>query len=89
VLADLVRVSHRKLLQLNMSPLKPKQHGAMRVPDNEWTRRRLPIGLLAPDIQKALLQGTAPAGLDPDLLLSPDMPLDWVEQRRFLGMATP
>jgi len=88
VLADLVRTSHRKLTQLNMSPLEPEQHCRMGVPVNDWTKRRLPIGMLAPDIQKALLQGTAPADLDPDLLLSPDMPLEWAEQRRFLGMAS-
>ena len=59
----------------------------MKAPINEWTRERIVVGLLAPDIQKALLQGTAPAGLDPERLLSRDMPLDWEAQRQFLGMA--
>ena len=49
--------------------------------------KRIVIGLLAPDIPKALLQGTAPAELDPDILLSRDMPMEWEEQRRFLGMS--
>lgn len=88
VLADLVRTAHQKLAQLNMSPLDPEQHCHMKVPNNDWTKRRIPVGMLAPDIQKALLQGTAPTGLDPDRLLSADLPLDWGEQRRFLGMAT-
>jgi hypothetical protein len=88
VLADLVRTSHRKLAQLNTSPLEPERHCDMAVPVNEWTKVRLPIGLLAPDIQKALLQGTVPAGFDPDRLLSADMPLDWAEQRQFLGVAS-
>ena len=43
------------------------------------------VGLLAPDIQKALLTGTAPPGLDPEKLLSRDIPLDWDGQRTFLG----
>lgn len=43
------------------------------------------VSLLAPDIQKALLTGTAPEGLEPEILLSRDIPLDWDEQRKFLG----
>lgn len=86
VVADLGRTAHRKLGELNASPLHPEDHVHMTVPINEWTRQRVVIGLLAPDIQKALLQGAAPANLDPDRLLSRDMPLDWAEQRRFLGM---
>lgn len=86
LLADLVRTSHRKLRELNASPLHPDQHRDMVAPTNDWTRARIAIGLLAPDIQKALLQGTAPQQLDPERLLSRDIPLDWDEQRRFLGM---
>jgi len=88
LLADLVRISHRKLRELHASPLHPDQHGGMVAPTNEWTRARIAIGLLAPDIQKALLQGTAPPNLDPERLLSRDIPLDWDAQRRFLGMMT-
>jgi site-specific DNA recombinase len=87
ILADLVRISHRKLRELHASPLQPDTHTHMRAPSNDWTRARVAIGFLAPDIQKALLQGTAPKHLDPDRLLSRDMPLDWHEQRRFLGIA--
>jgi site-specific DNA recombinase len=86
VLADMVRTAHRKLTQLNASPLDPHRHGQMTAPGSEWNRRRFAIGLLAPDIQKALLQGTAPADLDPDRLLAADLPLGWAEQRKFLGI---
>ena len=86
VLAELVRTSHRKLTELNASPLHPEMHEHMSTPINEWTRERIAIGLLAPDIQKALLTGKAPLGLDPEKLLSRDMPLDWEGQRKFLGM---
>jgi hypothetical protein len=84
-LAELVRTSHRKLQELNASPLFPEAHRQMTAPTNEWTRERIAIGLLAPDIQKALLTGTAPAGLEPEMLLSRDIPLDWEGQRKFLG----
>ena len=86
VLADLVRTAHRKLVELNASPLHPEEHAQMKVAANDWTRTRIVIGLLAPDIQKAILQGTAPKGLDPDVLLDRDFPLDWGAQRRILGM---
>lgn len=86
ILAGLVRASHRKLVELNASPLHAERYGDMKAPNNEWSRDRIAIGLLAPDIQKALLQGTAPKRLHPDRLLSRDMPLDWAEQRRFLGI---
>ncbi len=85
-LADLVHSAHRKLHELNASPLEPELHRTMTAPVNAWTRERIVIGFLAPDIQKALLQGTAPPDLDPERLLSRDMPLDWDEQRRFLGI---
>ena len=85
VLADLVRASHRTLAELNASPLQPELHHQMTTPNNDWKRVRMTIGLLAPDIQKALLQGTAPANLSPDRLLSREMPMDWEQQRRFLG----
>lgn len=84
-LAELVRTSHRKLQELNASPLFPEAHQQMTAPTNEWTRERIAIGLLAPDIQKALLTGTAPVGLEPEMLLSRAIPLDWEGQRKFLG----
>lgn len=84
-LAELVRTSHRKLQELNASPLFPEAHQQMTAPTNEWTRERIAIGLLAPDIQKALLTGTAPVELEPEMLLSRDIPLDWEGQRKFLG----
>lgn len=88
VLADLVRTAHRKLAELNASPLDPERHQLMAVPNNEWSRQRMAIGLLAPDIQKALLQGSVPASLCPDRLLSREMPLEWEEQRRYLGISS-
>lgn len=86
-MADLVRLAHRKLAEHNASPLDPARHSAMQPPTDAWTRERMPLGLLAPDIQKALLQGTAPASLDAGTLLGMVLPLDWSEQRLMLGLA--
>ena len=86
LLADLVRKSLKLLTRLNASPLHPGEHIGMTAPINEWGRQRVAIGLLAPDIQKMLLQGKAPPHITPELLLSADVPMDWEEQRRMFGM---
>lgn len=44
------------------------------------------IGLLAPDIQKMLLQGKAPQHITPDMIVSRELPMDWEEQRRAFGV---
>ncbi|MFC4291436.1 recombinase family protein [Sphingorhabdus arenilitoris] len=85
VLAELIKTSHRKLDEHNASPLYPENHAQMTTPVNKWSRERNVPGLLAPDIQKALLRGDVPKRLDIEILLSRDMPLDWEEQRRLLG----
>ena len=82
--ADLVRKSHALLTKLNASPLEPQLHGQMTVPVNEWSRERMGIGLLAPDIQKMLLQGKVPNHIGPEILVSRSLPMDWDEQRRML-----
>lgn len=85
LLADLIRKSHRLLERLKASPNRPEAHIGMTAPINEWGRRRVAIGLLAPDVQTKLLQGKAPAHVTPDMLLEGELPLDWGEQRRMLG----
>lgn len=85
-LIDLVRIAHRRLTELDASPQRTDRHSAMRAPVDAWTRQRLAIGLLAPDIQKALLQGTSPGAFDAETLLAMNFPLDWNEQRKMLGM---
>jgi len=86
MLAELVRKSHALLIRLNASPLAPEHHGQMTVPVNDWSRQRVAIGLLAPDIQKMLLQGKAPPHITPDMLVSRDLPMDRDEQRRMFGI---
>ena len=46
------------------------------------------LGLLAPDIQRAILENRAPAGLTANQLLSIDLPIAWADQRRTLGFAS-
>lgn len=82
MLAELVQKSHALLTKLHASPLEPELNGQMTVPVNELSRQRMAIGLLAPDIQKTLLQGKAPPHVKPEMLVSRDLPMDWDEQRR-------
>ncbi|HEY0958267.1 MAG TPA: recombinase family protein [Novosphingobium sp.] len=85
ILSELLRTSHRQLAKIYASPLSPASHPQMCTPINDWGRDRMAICLLAPDIQKALLLGAAPPGLEAEQLLRRDLPLDWEEQRRTLG----
>jgi DNA invertase Pin-like site-specific DNA recombinase len=56
--------------------------------EDPYLRKLTTLAFLAPDIQKALLQGRQPAGLNLATILSRRLPLDWVEQRRLLGFET-
>jgi len=56
-------------------------------PPDTYQRRLAEIGLLAPDIQLAILEGRQPPGLTMDELLKADLPLAWADQRRALGFA--
>ena len=51
--------------------------------------RVLPLAWLAPDIAAAILEGRQPADLTTKKLRDlPELPLDWSEQRRVLGLPT-
>lgn len=81
-----LRMAHQKLKLCHASPAYPSTHNQMTVPQDKWTREHMQIAFLAPDIQKAILQGRIASHVDEALLLSPDLPLDWKAQRKFLGM---
>jgi site-specific DNA recombinase len=85
-LLALLRQSHRVLVKLNASPLAPDQHSKMKVPNNAWSKQRMHIALLAPDIQLCILHGKTPSHVTTELLLNANLPLDWEAQRAALGM---
>ena len=73
-----------------------RDHGASPVTDVEsnraaygvadsYKRALVPLAYLAPDIQAAILEGRAPAGLTLEHLQSVTLPVSWTEQRRALG----
>lgn len=84
-LAALVRTAHLRLDEITASPLGPTDHSRMKSPATDWIRQRIVIGLLAPDIQRALLTGGAAAHVTPAWMLSQDWPIDWEAQRAMFG----
>ncbi|MBO9499831.1 MAG: recombinase family protein [Novosphingobium sp.] len=55
------------------------------VPHTQYGRRLIRLALLAPDLQKMILAGRQPVGLNLDQLMSPPLPADWTEQRKLFA----
>lgn len=53
--------------------------------EDPYLRKLTALAFLAPDIQRAILEGSQPTELRLKDLLSQTIPLDWDEQRRLLG----
>lgn len=85
-LADLVRTAHKRLAEIKAMPHDPSDHADMKAPATDWIRRRIAIGLLAPDIQKAMLAGTLPPHITAQWMVEQDWPVEWQEQRRMMGV---
>jgi hypothetical protein len=55
---------------------------------SSYVSRLLRLAFLAPDVKRAILDGTAPVDLTTDRLTKHlDLPIEWDEQRRMLGLA--
>jgi hypothetical protein len=54
--------------------------------DRRRVRETLRLSTLAPDIQRAILEGRHPASLTLERLIQIGPPLSWAEQRRVLGL---
>jgi len=56
--------------------------------DKSYVNRVLYLAFLAPDITEAIITGRQPVNLNVNTLTKNfDLPLDWAEQRRFLGFS--
>lgn len=51
-------------------------------PESQYGRRLIALALLAPDLQRAILDGTQPADLTLDHLMAKPLPCDWAAQRQ-------
>ncbi len=81
-----VRTAHRLLTEAGASPLVPiaKLSKPEALPDS-YVRNLARLAFLAPDIQRAILEGRQPAGLTLRQLMRAEIPMSWAEQRRRLG----
>ena len=52
------------------------------VPQTQYGRRLIRLAFLAPDLQKMILAGRQPAGLNLEQLMTPPLPVAWNEQRK-------
>jgi hypothetical protein len=67
------------------SPLNPSVHSDAEAPNSQRDRRLMSLGMLAPDIQRAILERRAPKQLSARQLLAQDLPVAWADQRKLLG----
>jgi hypothetical protein len=79
---ETLRRAHRRLIQLNASPLTPEAHSSAQAPIEGWTRNGLALAFLAPEIQKAILRGEL--SITGKAALATSLPLAWADQRRIL-----
>jgi DNA invertase Pin-like site-specific DNA recombinase len=80
---QVLRASHQLLLRHGMSPLDLHRHPDATAPETQRIRRLLGVGLLAPDIQRAIIERRCPAKLEQ--LTSGVLPLAWADQRLSLA----
>ena len=80
--------AHRELARSKAGPLTPEEDlvEAQGVPDS-YLRRLIRLAVLAPDIQRAILEGRQPAGLTLQQLMDQEPPIAWPDQRQQLGFA--
>ena len=74
---ELVAFDRAGLPIIQMAPISP--HG----------RQIIRLALLAPDVQRAILEGSQPVGLKVSDLTSRDLPLCWKQQAKVLGFPSP
>ncbi|WP_373085270.1 recombinase family protein [Sneathiella sp.] len=57
-------------------------------PTTPWRRQLVRLAFLAPEIQRAILEGRHPHTLTLAVLMKGEIPLLWADQRRLFGIAT-
>lgn len=80
-----LRRAHSELASRGVDLADPKLTiDAARGLDDPYLRKLSGLAFLAPDIQRAILEGRQPTGLKLADLLSITLPLSWSEQRKLL-----
>lgn len=84
VLARTLAKSHEWLRMLK-SGKSLNEIAASEGHSNSYVRTRLPMALLSPAIQKAIINGRQPVELTADTIARKTLPICWVEQEKMLG----
>jgi hypothetical protein len=71
---------------IDMTNVKPQLNEARGMGD-PYLRKLSGLAFLAPDIQRAILEGRQPGGLTLSKLLAAQLPLHWDKQRELLGFS--
>jgi DNA invertase Pin-like site-specific DNA recombinase len=80
-----LRRAHQDLNSLNASPLlPPEQLKEAAAPATQHDRQLSRLAFLAPDLQRDILEGRQPHGLDLRSMLKSEMPLAWADQKGWL-----
>jgi site-specific DNA recombinase len=79
--------AHRALTDHDAAPAQSLDNwrGARAIADS-YMRRLTSMAFLAPDVQRAILEGRQPAGLTAQQLSKQGLPLAWADQRRMFGL---
>jgi hypothetical protein len=81
---DLLRAAHQLLRENSMSPFEPEAYCKAHAPEWQSQRRKMAVGLLSPQLQKKILQGSFRGSTD-QLLVG--LPLAWADQERMCARA--
>lgn len=83
----LIRAMRAAHAMLAMSPSGAPTLAA--APASPYRRRLIRLAFLAPDLQRAIIEGRQPPGLTLASLMTAEMPLTWSGQREMFGATTP
>ena len=84
-----LRFAHRWQIKLDASPLTSMEGlQTARSAADSYVRRLTPLAFLAPDIQRAIINGAQPAGLTLQQLINTRIPVAWDDQRQMFGFGT-
>jgi site-specific DNA recombinase len=85
-LVKALRFAHGWQTKLDASPLTSIEGlKAAKSAADYYVRRLTPLAFLAPDIQRAIIEGAQPAGLNLQQLINMKIPVAWEDQRLALG----
>jgi DNA invertase Pin-like site-specific DNA recombinase len=77
---EILRAAHKLLKRHSMSPAGGERYGDATAPEYQRARRTLMLGLIAPDIQRGILEGRSE--LPADSFIGSPLPLAWADQRK-------